>query len=60
MSKFIRLASRRARDARYWALEARCFSGRARRFERWMQRYQQRAERRVAVEAELEDWGWER
>jgi len=53
---FIRKASRRRRDAGFWASEARQFSGRARRFERWMQRYHQRAERRLAVQAELEDW----
>ena len=59
MGKFVRRASRRRRDGDFWASEARRFSGRARRFERWMQRYHRRAERRLAVLAELEDWDWE-
>ncbi len=59
MGRYVRRLSRRQRDARYWAGEARRFPGRARRFERWMQRYHQRAARRLAVLAELEDWDWE-
>ena len=53
----LRLAARRRLDVRYWAGEASRFRGRKRRFERWMARYHRRAERRVAVLAELEAWG---